>query len=70
MTFEEFDKLKSEMRSIESAISYNCGLLESRWLERKYNKNDDITSERDNANLSQLYDEYDKLKNIVKKYIK
>ena len=68
MTFEEYDKFKREFDYINRRISYNFGLLESRWLDRKMNK-EDISYNKDMENLNNIYKGYLEMQKIVKQYI-
>ena len=69
MTFDEYNNFKKQLDFINTRISYNIGLLDSRWLERKMNDNDKITHYKDLKNLNNIYEDYIKLQKIVKQYI-
>ena len=51
MTFDEYNNFKKQLDFINTRISYNIGILDSRWLERKMNDNDKITHYKDLKNL-------------------
>lgn len=69
MTFDEYNNFKKQLDFINTRISYNIGILDSRWLERKMNDNDKITHYKDLKNLNNIYEDYIKLQKIVKQYI-
>lgn len=69
MTFDEYNNFKKQLDFINTRISYNIGILDSRWLERKMNDNDKITHDKDLKNLNNIYEDYIKLQKIVKQYI-
>ena len=70
MTFDEYNNFKKQIDFVNTRISYNIGLLDSRWLERKMNDDDKITYDKDLKNLNNIYEDYIKLQKIVKQYIK
>ena len=69
MTFDEYNNFKKQLDFVNTRISYNIGLLDSRWLERKMNDNDKITHYKDLKNLNNIYEDYIKLQKIVKQYM-
>ena len=69
MTFDEYNNFKKQLDFVNTRISYNIGILDSRWLERKMNDNDKITHYKDLKNLNNIYEDYIKLQKIVKQYI-
>lgn len=68
MTLEEYSNLKQELVYVNTLISQEFGKLESRWLERKMS-NDNKTHSKDLHNLTNIYNYYNDLSNVVKKYI-
>ena len=68
MTFNEYNELKRKLKFINMDVRYNIGKLDARWLERKMNDKD-VTNDRDNINLKQLYDSYLKIVDVIKEYI-
>ena len=69
MTFDEYNNFKKQLDFVNTRISYNIGLLDSRWLERKMNDDDKITYDKDLKNLNNIYEDYIELQKIVKQYI-
>ena len=69
MTFDEYNNFKKQLDFVNTRISYNIGILDSRWLERKMNDNDKITHYKDLKNLNNIYEDYIKLQKIVKQYM-
>ena len=69
MTFDEYNNFKKQIDYVNTRISYNIGLLDSRWLERKMNDDDKITSDKDLKNLNNIYEDYIEMQKIVKKYM-
>ena len=69
MTFDEYNNFKKQLDFINTRISYNIGILDSRWLERKMNDNDKITHYKDLKNLNNIYEDYIEMQKIVKQYI-
>lgn len=69
MTFDEYNNFKKQIDFVNTRISYNIGLLDSRWLERKMNDDYKITHDKDLKNLNNIYEDYIKLQKIVKQYM-
>ena len=69
MTFDEYNNFKKQIDFVNTRISYNIGLLDSRWLERKTNDDDKITYDKDLKNLNNIYEEYIEMQKNVKKYM-
>ena len=69
MTFDEYNNFKKQLDFVNTRISYNIGLLDSRWLERKMNDDDKITHDKDFKNLNNIYEDYIEMQKIVKKYM-
>ena len=69
MTFDEYNNFKKQIDFVNTRISYNIGLLDSRWLERKMNDDDKITYDKDLKNLNNIYEDYIELQKIVKQYM-
>lgn len=69
MTFDEYNNFKKHLDFVNTRISYNIGLLDSRWLERKMNDDDKITYDKDLKNLNNIYEDYIEMQKIVKQYI-
>ena len=69
MTFDEYNNFKKQLDFVNTRISYNIGLLDSRWLERKMNDDDKITYDKDLKNLNNIYEDYIEIQKIVKKYM-
>ena len=69
MTFDEYNKFKKQLDFVYTRISYNSGLLDSRWLERKMNDDDKITYDKDLKNLNNIYEDYIEMQKIVKQYM-
>ena len=69
MTFDEYNNFKKQIDFVNTRISYNIGLLDSRWLERKMNDDDKITHDKYLKNLNNIYEDYIKLQKIVKQYM-
>lgn len=69
MTFDEYNNFKKQLDFVNTRISYNIGLLDSRWLERKMNDDDKITYDKDLKNLNNIYEDYIEMQKIVKKYM-
>ena len=55
MTFDEYNNFKKQLDFVNTRISYNIGLLDSRWLERKMNDDDKIKHNKDLKNLNNIY---------------
>ena len=68
MTFDEYNNFKKKLDFV-TRISYNIGLLDSRWLERKMNDDDKITYDKDLKNLNNIYEDYIEMQKIVKQYM-
>ena len=69
MTFDEYNNFKKQLDFVNTRISYNIGLLDSRWLERKMNDDDKITNDKDLKNLNNIYEDYIEMQKIVKQYM-
>ena len=69
MTFDEYNNFKKQIDFVNTRISYNIGLLDSRWLERKMNDDDKITYDQDLKNLNNIYEHYIAMHKLVKKYM-
>lgn len=69
MTFDEYNNFKKQLDFVNTRISYNIGLLDSRWLERKMNDDDKITYDKDLKNLNNIYENYIEMQKIVKQYM-
>ena len=69
MTFDEYNNFKKQLDFVNTRISYNIGLLDSRWLDRKMNDDDKITYDKDLKNLNNIYEDYIEIQKIVKKYM-
>ena len=69
MTFDEYNNFKKQIDFVNTRISYNIGLLDSRWLERKMNDDDKITYDKDLKNLNNIYEDYIEMQKIVKQYM-
>ena len=69
MTFDEYNNFKKQLDFVNTRISYNIGLLDSRWLERKMNDDYKITHDKDLKNLNNIYEDYIELQKIVKQYM-
>ena len=69
MTFDEYNNFKKQLDFVNTRISYNIGLLDSRWLERKMNDDDKITYDKDLKNLNNIYEDYIEMQKIVKQYM-
>ena len=69
MTFDEYNNFKKQLDFVNTRISYNIGLLDSRWLERKMDDDDKITYDKDLKNLNNIYEDYIEMQKIVKKYM-
>lgn len=69
MTFDEYNNFKKQIDFVNTRISYNIGLLDSRWLERKMNDDYKITHDKDLKNLNNIYEDYIEMQKIVKKYM-
>ena len=69
MTFDEYNNFKKQLDFVNTRISYNIGLLDSRWLERKMNDDDKITYDKDLKNLNNIYEDYIEMQKIIKKYM-
>ena len=69
MTFDEYNNFKKQLDFVNTRISYNIGLLDSRWLERKINHDDKITYDKDLKNLNNIYEDYIEMQKIVKQYM-
>ena len=69
MTFDEYNNFKKQLDFVNTSISYNIGLLDSRWLERKMNDDDKITYDKDLKNLNNIYEDYIEMQKIVKQYM-
>ena len=68
MTFDEYNNFKKQLDFVNTRISYNIGLLDSRWLERKMNDDYKITHDKDLKNLNNIYEDYIEMQKIVKQY--
>ena len=66
---DEYNNFKKQLDFVNTRISYNIGLLDSRWLERKMNDDDKITYDKDLKNLNNIYEDYIEMQKIVKKYM-
>ena len=69
MTFDEYNNFKKQLDFVNTRISYNIGLLDSRWLERKKNEDDKKTHDKDLKNLNNIYEDYIEMQKIVKQYM-
>lgn len=69
MTFDEYNNFKKQLDFVNTRISYNIGLLDSRWLERKMNDDDKITHYKDLKNLNNIYEDYIEIQKIIKQYM-
>ena len=69
MTFDEYNNFKKQLDFVNTRISYNIGLLDSRWLERKMNDDDKITHHKELKNLNNIYEDYIEMQKIVKQYM-
>ena len=69
MTFDEYNNFKKQLDFVNTRISYNIGLLDSRWLERKMNDDDKITHDKDLKNLNNIYADYIEMQKIIKQYM-
>lgn len=69
MTFDEYNNFKKQLDFVNTRISYNIGLLDSRWLERKMNDDYKITHDKDLKNLNNIYEDYIELQKIIKEYM-
>lgn len=69
MTFDEYNNFKKQLDFVNTRISYNIGLLDSRWLERKMNDDYKITHDKDLKNLNNIYEDYIEMQKIVKQYM-
>lgn len=69
MTFDEYNNFKKQLDFVNTSISYNIGLLDSRWLERKMNDDDKITHDKDLKNLNNMYEDYIEIQKIIKQYM-
>lgn len=69
MTFDEYNNFKKQIDFVNTRISYNIGLLDSRWLERKMNDDYKITHDKDLKNLNNIYEDYIEMQKIVKQYM-
>ena len=68
MTLDEYNKFKEQLNFVNTRISYNFGLLDSRWVERKMN-DEDVTHDKDLVNLNNIYSGYIEMQKIVKQYV-
>ena len=69
MTFDEYNNFKKQLDFVNTRISYNIGLLDSSWLERKMNDDDKITHYKDLKNLNNIYEDYIEIQKIIKQYM-
>ena len=68
MTLNEYDNFKKQIGYVNTRISYNIGLLDSRWIKRKINE-DDVMHDKDLENLNNIYADYIEMQKIVKQYM-
>ena len=68
MTLDEYNNFKKQIDYVNTHISYNIGLLDSRWIKRKMNE-DDVMYDKDLENLNNIYSDYIEMQKIVKQYM-
>ena len=68
MTLDEYNSFKKRIDYVNTRISYNIGLLDSRWIKRKMNE-DDVMHDKDLENLNNIYTDYIEMQKIVKQYM-
>ena len=68
MTLDEYNNFKKQIDYVNTHISYNIGLLDSRWIKRKMNE-DDVMYDKDLENLNNIYADYIEMQKIVKQYM-
>ena len=68
MTLNEYNNFKKQLNYVNTHISYNIGLLDSRWIKRKMNE-DDVMHDKDLENLNNIYADYIEMQKIVKQYM-
>lgn len=68
MTLDEYNNFKKQIDYVNTHISYNIGLLDSRWIKRKMNE-DDVMHDKDLENLNNIYADYIEMQKIVKQYM-
>ena len=68
MTLDEYYKMRSDLSYVSSKLTYNFGILDSRWLERKFNNNDETYS-KDRIDLMNIYKNVMEYADVIKKYI-
>ena len=68
MTLDEYNNFKKRIDYVNTHISYNIGLLDSRWIKRKMNE-DDVMYDKDLENLNNIYADYIEMQKIVKQYM-
>ena len=68
MTLDEYNNFKKQLNYVNTRISYNIGLLDSRWIKRKMNE-DDVMHDKDLENLNNIYTDYIEMQKIVKQYM-
>lgn len=68
MTLDEYNNFKKQINYVNTHISYNIGLLDSRWIKRKMNE-DDVMHDKDLENLNNIYADYIEMQKIVKQYM-
>lgn len=68
MTLDEYNSFKKQLNFVNTHISYNIGLLDSRWIKRKMNE-DDVMHDKDLENLNNIYADYIEMQKIVKQYM-
>ena len=68
MTLDEYNSFKKRLDYVNKRISYNIGLLDSRWIKRKMNE-DDVMHDKDLENLNNIYADYIEMQKIIKQYM-
>ena len=68
MTLNEYNNFKKQIDYVNTHISYNIGLLDSRWIKRKMNE-DDVMYDKDLENLNNIYADYIEMQKIIKQYM-
>lgn len=68
MTLDEYNNFKKQIDYVNTHISYNIGLLDSRWIKRKMNE-DDVMHDTDLENLNNIYADYIEMQKIIKQYM-
>lgn len=68
MTLDEYNNFKKQIDYVNTHISYNIGLLDSRWIKRKMNE-DDVMHDKDLENLNNIYADYIEMQKIIKQYM-